>query len=159
MPDLADDDRLTLWGLFLEAFHGLEDGLLADLDGVFSYPPAFFEVLLRVARTPGHAVPMTQLANMVLFSSGGFTKLADRMEAAGLIERVPCPTDRRKLLATITPEGERVLEKALKVHVPSIDRRLVEPLTVEERAQLESILRKLRDPYCPTDEEVDPTDG
>ena len=155
MPDLADDDRITLWGLFLEAFHGLEEGLNSDLDGVFTYPPAFFEVLLRISRTPGKAVPMTQLANMVLFSSGGFTKLADRMETAGLIERVPCPEDRRKLLATITPEGTRVLDKALKVHLPSLERRLVEPLTVDERVQLESILRKLRDPYCPTEQELE----
>jgi DNA-binding MarR family transcriptional regulator len=103
------------------------------------------EVLLRLARTPGGALPMTKLAHMVLFSSGGFTKLADRMESEGLLRRVACPTDRRSYLATLTPKGRRVLEKAIRVHVPSLDQRLLAHLDAEERVQLERILRRLRD--------------
>ncbi len=87
---------------------------------------------------------MTQLADMMLFSSGGFTKLADRMERAGLIRRVPCPGDRRSLLATLTPEGRRILDRALAVHVPGIQRHLVDHLSPDQRRQLEQILRTLR---------------
>jgi DNA-binding MarR family transcriptional regulator len=87
---------------------------------------------------------MTQLAEMVLFSSGGFTKLADRMERAGLIRRIPSPGDRRSLLATLTPEGHAALERALAVHVPGLQRHLIDPLTPRQRRQLEQILRTLR---------------
>jgi DNA-binding MarR family transcriptional regulator len=87
---------------------------------------------------------MTQLAEMVLFSSDGFTKLADRMEWAGLIHRAPCPTDRRSLLATLSSEGQRVLNWALAMHVPGIQRDVVDRLDPAQREQLEQILRTLR---------------
>ena len=51
---------------------------------------------------------MTRLVDEVSFSSGGFTKLADRLEADGLIERRDDPTDRRVRNAALTPEGERL---------------------------------------------------
>lgn len=143
--DLLHDDRVTLWGLFFEAYQGIQRRLDRELRAEVSLPDGWLEVLLRIGRTPGQAVPMTQLAEMVLFSSGGFTKLADRMERAGLIHRAPRPTDRRSLLATLTPEGERVLERALAVHVPGIQRYVVDRLDGEQRQQLELMLRALRD--------------
>src|SRR3954463_2746498 len=93
--DLVLDDRITLWGLFLEVHAGIGRRLDRELRTAVDLPNAWFEVLLRIGRTPGQAVRMTDLANMLLFSSGGFTKLADRMEEAGLIRREPCPDDRR----------------------------------------------------------------
>jgi DNA-binding MarR family transcriptional regulator len=87
---------------------------------------------------------MTQLAEMVLFSSGGFTKLADRMEQAGLIRRAPCPGDRRATLVTLTDQGRCLLDRALAVHVPGIQRHLVDHLSPEQHGQLEQILRALR---------------
>ena len=145
MPDdLLHDDRVTLYGLFLEAQEGIKRRLEDDLRAAVDLPGPWFEVLLRIGRTPGQAVPMTQLARMVLFSSGGFTKLADRMESAGLIRRAPCPGDRRSHLATLTPEGRAVLDRALAVHVPGIQRHLIDHLTPDQRRHLEQILRDLR---------------
>jgi DNA-binding MarR family transcriptional regulator len=151
LDDLLQDERVTLWGLFLEAQEGIERRLEAELREAVDLPGPWFEVLLRIGRTPGQAVPMTQLAEMVLFSSGGFTKLADRMERAGLIRRVPCPGDRRSLLATLTPEGRAVLGRALAVHVPGVQRHLVDRLSPEQRRELEEILRRLRDGVRGTD--------
>src|SRR6478609_9252253 len=125
VQDLVDDDRITLWGLFLEAHHMISESLWADVEVVFPYPESWFEVLLRLSRSPGGAQPMTRLAHMVLFSSRGFTKLADRMEAEGLIRRVACPDDRRSSLATITPKGRRVLDRGLRTHLPSLDKHFL----------------------------------
>ena len=156
MPDDAvtdtslHDDRVTLWGLFLEAHAGIKRRLDQELRAAVDLPDSWFEVLLRIGRTPGQAVPMTQLAEMVLFSSGGFTKLADRIERAGLIRRVPCPRDRRSLLATLTLEGTEVLNRALAVHVPGIQRHVLDHLDPEQRSQLERILRTLRDATLPS---------
>ena len=147
---LLHDDRVTLWGLFLEAHEGIKRRLDRELRAAVDLPGPWFEVLLRIGRTPGQAVRMTQLAEMVLFSSGGFTKLADRMERAGLIRRVPCPGDRRSLLATLTPEGRGVLDRALAVHVPGVQRHLIGHLNPEQRRQLEQILRTLRDAALPS---------
>jgi DNA-binding MarR family transcriptional regulator len=148
LDELLGDDRVTLWGLFLEAETAIHRRLRDDLEEAVDLPEGWFEVLLRIGRTPGRAVPMTRLARMVLFSSGGFTKLADRMEQAGLIRRAQCPTDRRSLLATLTPKGEAMLHRALAVHVPSLERHFAGLLDDGERADLERILRTLRDPYC-----------
>jgi DNA-binding MarR family transcriptional regulator len=142
--DLLHDERVTLWGLFLEVHEGIRRRLERELRAEVDIPDPWFEVLLRIGRTPGQAVPMTQLAEMVLFSSGGFTKLADRIERAGLIRREPCPGDRRSTLATLTPEGRRVLDRALAVHVPGLQRHLVGHLDPAQRRQLEEILRTLR---------------
>ncbi len=92
---------------------------------------------------------------MVLFSSGGFTKLADRMEAEGLIKRVACPDDRRSSLATITPKGRRILDRGLRVHLPSLDKHLLANLDDTQRVQLEAILRTLRDGACDVDPDCD----
>src|SRR6476646_1615269 len=110
--DLLHDDRITLWGLFLEVHTRIGRRLARELRAAVDLPDAWFEVLLRIGRTPGQAVRMTELANLLLFSSGGFTKLADRMEQAGLIRREPCPDDRRGAYAVLTAEGRRALDRA-----------------------------------------------
>jgi DNA-binding MarR family transcriptional regulator len=153
--ELADDERITLWGLLLEVHHLVGKRLAADIVCAFPYPETFMEVLLRIARTPGQAVPMTRLADMVMFTSGGLSKLADRMEAEGLILRTSCPTDRRSSLATLTPKGRKVLDRALAAHLPSLDRHLVDLLDADEVRQLETILRKVRDGSCA----LEPLDG
>ena len=151
IEDLLDDERVTLWGLFVETHALITRKLVRELEEATGIPHAWFEVLLRIGRTPGEAVPMTALANMVTFSSGGFTKLADRMEAAGLIKRIPCPGDRRSLLATLTDEGRDVLRKGLEVHLPGLEEHVLSNLTERDRTQLERILRTLRSAHteCP----------
>jgi len=150
VDDLLADDRITLWGLFLESHEAIRRALQAELDAAdLGVPDVYLEVLIRLARTPGNAIPMTRLAEMLLFSSGGFTKLADRMVAAGLIERQECPTDRRSRYAVLTEAGRAALERAMAVHGPGIEAHLLDHLTSAERTQLESILRKLRDAEAP----------
>jgi DNA-binding MarR family transcriptional regulator len=142
--DLLHDDRITLWGLLLEVHAGIGRRLARELRAEVDLPDAWFEVLLRIGRTPGQAVRMTDLARMLLFSSGGFTKLADRMEEARLIRRQPCPEDRRATFAVLTDEGRRALDRALAVHLPGLQRYLCDPLDARQREELESILRTLR---------------
>jgi DNA-binding MarR family transcriptional regulator len=151
--DLLHDDRITLWGLFLEVHAGIGRRLARELRAAVDLPDAWFEVLLRVGRTPGQAVRMTDLANMLLFSSGGFTKLADRMEEAGLIRREPCPDDRRGTFVVLTAEGRQLLDRALAVHLPGLQRYLSDPLDGRQRRELEAILRTLRAALAATGDE------
>ena len=62
-------------------------GFAAEIDAAVGIPITWAEVLFRLRRTPGEALPSTRLAREVSFSSGGFTELMDRLVAAGLVER------------------------------------------------------------------------
>ena len=77
--------------------------------------PSFF-VLAWLLRSGNQAVPLSMLARQVAFSSGGFTKMADRLEQAGLIERQPCPDDRRVTNAVLTPACRAHAERAVAVY-------------------------------------------
>lgn len=138
---LLTDDDVTLYGLFVEAFARLKPLVHRDL-GV---PDTWFEVLLRLGRTPGHRLRMTDLAEAVAFSSGGFTRLADRMAKEGLIRRDPDPDDRRAALAVLTEKGGEALDRALTAHVAHLRSHVTGQLSTDDRHHLERILRTLRD--------------
>ncbi|MFD4510645.1 MarR family winged helix-turn-helix transcriptional regulator [Streptomyces sp. NPDC058457] len=135
------DDDVTLYGLFVEAFSRLKPLVHRDL-GV---PDTWFEVLLRLGRTPGRRMRMTDLADAVAFSSGGFSRLADRIEKEGLIRREPDPDDRRAALAVLTSKGGEALDRALAAHVTHLRAHVTGILPPEDRGHLERILRTLRD--------------
>lgn len=142
----VDDETLvTWWGLILEGFSRAHGRIDADLREVADLPGPWFEVLLRLSRTPGRELPLTRLAKEVAFSSGGFTKMTDRLVARGLIERRPSPTDRRVTLAGLTPQGARVLDRALRVHLDSLRRYVLEPLGAERLEQVAVGMKELRD--------------
>jgi DNA-binding MarR family transcriptional regulator len=107
-----DDEQLVAWwGLVGEGFTAVNRRLAEDV-GRFGLPVTWFEVLLRLRRTPGHRLSASHIAREVSFSSGGFTKLTDRMLAAGLVERTPCPADRRVTWISATEAGLRSIEDA-----------------------------------------------
>jgi len=144
-PDPLQDPLITIWGLVLEGQARVGQLLLDDLERELELPGKWFEVLLRLGRTPGHAQPLTELATGVSFSSSGFTRLADRMEAAGLIARRPCPSDRRVTFAVLTGAGARLLDRAAALHLEGLRRHLAAHLTAEQLDQLGSLMRTLRD--------------
>lgn len=138
-----DDPRITTFGMLLEA----HDALLchmAELPGHDQQlPMTWFEVLLRLARSDGQ-LRMAELATQVRLSTSGLTRLIDRIEAAGLVERRHCTEDRRGSFAVLTPAGRDLLRETLPVHIDAIQRLVVEPLGGDV-ASLEDQLRRLRD--------------
>jgi DNA-binding MarR family transcriptional regulator len=84
----------------------------------------------------------TELAAAVMRSSGGMTRILDRMERQGLIERLPHPEDRRGLLVGLTPEGRRVYGAVARRHLAN-ERRLLAALSDAEQERLAGLLRKL----------------
>jgi DNA-binding MarR family transcriptional regulator len=148
-PDPAegplDDPRLTQWGVMVEAYSRAMARLQQDLLVECGLQPTWFEVLLRLVRSPGGQLKMSELAAQVSFTSGGFTRLADRIEAAGLIERQPCPTDRRAAFAVITAEGRAVVESAAVVHLRGLQAYVLDHLTPEQARTWEQAARAVRD--------------
>lgn len=135
-----DDPRLTVMGLVVE----VHDGLAAKLDSVLR-PRGLsgndFDTLIRLARSPGRRLRMTDLANQTSLSTSGVTRVVDRMESEGLVRREASPTDRRTWFAVLTDAGAQRLSTVLPDVLATIERWLTGPLTP---AQLEALSEALR---------------
>ncbi|HUF32650.1 MAG TPA: MarR family transcriptional regulator [Acidimicrobiales bacterium] len=150
-PGALDDllaegqERITAYGMLLEARASLVSAVADELEATSGLSPAWFEVLVRLARSPGKQMRMSELAAQVLFSTSGLTRLIDRMEHAALVRRESCPDDRRGAFAVLTDDGLAALERALPAHLESLDRHLVDPLGARGLATLTALLERLRD--------------
>jgi DNA-binding MarR family transcriptional regulator len=146
----ALDERITFMGLLVEAHARLTRVLGHELEAECGLPLTWFDVMVRIGRTPEGFLTMSGLANEVSLTSGGITRLVDRIAAAGYVERRNCPTDRRSIFVSLTPTGVEMLERASRAHLEGLERHLLGPLEPAERAALEAGLRKLRDhtPDC-----------
>ncbi|GAB3715806.1 MarR family winged helix-turn-helix transcriptional regulator [Nocardiopsis nanhaiensis] len=145
----SDDDLITAWGLVAEAMNSIQPKLLRGItpDGRDMAGP-WFEVLIRLQRTPGYQLPMSALAREVSLSTGGFTKLADRLEREGYLERHNCASDRRVVYATLTEQGLAFIEVARARHLERLREHVLTPLGGGGVRQLATLARTLRDSSC-----------
>jgi len=144
MPDpMLSDDRLTATGLLIEAHAGVRDVVEAELD-TFGLTGSAFEIMIRLARSPGQRLRMTELAAQSTLTSSGLTRLVDRLQASGLVDREPCDTDRRGYFAVLTPEGDAKVLDVLPSHLVTVDRVLTGVLEPDELATFLVALRKIR---------------
>lgn len=154
MTDPWDDPRITAFGMLLEAHAAVITQVNRDLEASAGIPVSWFEVLLRLARSPEHALRMAELARQVGLSTSGLTRLVDRIEEAGYVRREACPSDRRGANAVLTSEGEALLRTAVPHHLDSLEQRVAGPVG-KDLGTLEAILRTLRDSngpgLCPSD--------
>lgn len=148
MSGLEHDD-LTTMGLFFETQAGLRQAFERRLEADCGVPVQWFEVLLRLGRTPGHRLRMSELAAQSSVTASGLTRVVDRMVEAGLVARESCPTDRRSWYATLTPAGLERVESAVPAHLAHIAEVVGSVLSPAEMADLSAILRKLRDAVNP----------
>lgn len=146
---MLHDDRLTLAGLFFEAHAGLARALERGLESECGISVQWFEVLLRLARSPDQRLRMQELVAQVTLTPSGLTRVVDRLEDEGLVRRESCVSDRRGAYAVLTQKGRRRIESAVPVHVQHLDAALMGVLSDQERTALESSLRKLRDALHP----------
>ncbi len=139
------DDRIRLMGLIVRTQRRLTDVLGRELEQSVGIPMVYFDVLIHVAAGPDGRLTMSRLSTDVALTSGGVTRLVDRMVEAGLVSRENCPLDRRSIHVVLTSEGRAVLERAIAAHVEGIERHLVAHLDAGDHAALESILSKVLD--------------
>lgn len=140
----VEDDRIRTFGLLLEAHARLTHLLDADLRADADVTLQTYEVLLRIARSEHQRMTMSALAGELALTTGGVTRLADRLEHAGLIQRGSCPTDRRVTWLSLTDEGGSTLERATQHHLESLDRHLhsrLEPGDVDTLHRVLDVLR------------------
>lgn len=141
----SGDAKVTLFGLLLETNARLSRSLGLALEESCDLPLAWFEVLLQLRKSPEGRLKMNQVADAIVHSTGGTTRLIDRLEEASLVERQHCPNDRRAIHVAITPLGNAKLDQALDVHLQYLDEHLAARLSDAERATLTNLLTKLND--------------
>ncbi len=139
-----DDDRITAYGLLVEASRRLQrtfDRTLRDEHGMSSVT---FEALLRLGRSPDRQMSMSELGEQMVLTSGGITRLVDRLEAEGYVNRLPCPSDRRVHWAHLTDAGLALVEDATVTHLDDLQAHFVSEMTAEEMALVTTVLDRLR---------------
>jgi len=143
-----DDPRFTAFGLFAEAYTALTARFVAQLDE-HHLSAVEFEVLMRLARSPGNRLRMTDLAGQTSLSTSGVTRVVDRMDRDGLVRREACPSDRRSSYAVITDAGRARLDEALPGHLELVQRWFIDQLTPEQLNQTLQAMRTIRDAVNP----------
>lgn len=137
------DRKVEAWRTLLEAHARVLDRLSDELEAEAGLPITFYDVLLHLNQAPGRRLPMHELAERVLLSKSGLTRLVDRMASNGLVERKPCAEDRRIVFAVLTPAGRERLVGAAPVHLRGIDEHFGRHLSDEEADTLRALLARL----------------
>jgi len=145
----SDHDRITLVGLVFETASGLRRAVGPPLERECELAGQDFEILIRLARTPGGRLRMSDLAAQTALTPSGLTRAVDRLSDAGLVSRQACPEDRRGAFAALTDTGMKRMLRALELHRSQLAELLAGVLEPHEELAFVSALRKLRDRVNP----------
>jgi DNA-binding MarR family transcriptional regulator len=121
-------ERLRAWRLYFESALALIDVLDAELERDAGIALRWYDVLVKLEEMP-HGLRMNELAERILYSKSGFTRVVDRMEEAGLVRRVRPQNDRRSILVFMTEEGRSTMEHARRHHRHAIEEHFSSHLT------------------------------
>jgi len=147
--DRLSDSELRAWQALLHTYHQVIRTLDRELREGHGLPLAAYDVLLRLARAPGRSLRMNDLAERVMLSPSGVTRLVDRLEAKGLVERRADSQDARVALASLTDEGLRQLRKAAITHLRGIREHFTGRLSQGQLRNVASGLETVTGPHVP----------
>jgi DNA-binding MarR family transcriptional regulator len=125
MPTLLDRRELAAWHGFLRVHSGLVRQLNAELEAAHGLPLAHYEVLFHLERAPEARLKMSELAQSVLLSQSGVTRLVDRLVSSGLVVREACAADRRVMYARLTDEGREAFCEARPTVIEGVRERFL----------------------------------
>ena len=128
--------ELGAWRGFLRAHSMLVKALDAEMQAAHGLPLSSYEVLITLRTAPGQRLRMAELADRVILSRSGMTRLVDRLEREGLLEREPCDSDARGYFAVLTRAGEELLATARATHLDGVRERFVGHFDADELATL-----------------------
>lgn len=142
-----DELEHRAWRTFLVAHAQVARRLETDLLATSNLPLAEFDVLFQLDIAEGHRLRMSELADRVVLSRAGMTRLVDRLVADGLVARLKCASDARGAYAVLTEQGHERLDRARPGHFESVRRHFLAAFT---RGELE-YLAGLMDRRFPVD--------
>ena len=136
--------ELAAWRGMLEAHSRVVADLDTDLVRVHGLPLTSYEVLMYLADAPGERLRMGELADRLLLSRSGITRLVDRLVRQGLIARERCSDDGRGFYALLTDSGRELIAAARPTHLAGVHRHFLDRLTPEEIDALGAIWGRLQ---------------
>lgn len=143
MSRKKDVSGVSAWHALMTAHAVLKDRLEGRLRRTDAAPLAWLEVLALLDRAEQGAVRMQELADHMVVSKSGLTRLVDRMEAAGLVVRRACSEDRRGVHVAATDEGRATFRRAEPELLGAIDEHFGRHLSDEDVEQLEEALNRV----------------
>jgi DNA-binding MarR family transcriptional regulator len=143
MPEPLSAQELAAWRGFLRTHALLWRTLESSLEARHAISLGAYDVLVLLDEAPGGRLRMSELAGAVLMSSGGFTRLADRLCAEGFAKRERSASDGRGFELVLTAAGHEKLEQARETHRADIRAHFLAQLDDREQATLAAIWRRL----------------
>lgn len=117
--------ELAAWRGLLRVHSALSKSLDSELEAAHGLPLSSYEVLIFLRDSPERKMRMADLADRVLLSRSGMTRLVDRLARDGLLAREQCPNDARGCFAVLTPEGQAFLDEARPTHLAGVRERFL----------------------------------
>ena len=148
MPETASTAQLSArelaaWRGLLKAHSQLIAALDTELEREHGLPLGSYEVLLHLADADDGSLRMGTLADRLLLSRSGLTRMVDRLGGRGLVERHSCPSDRRGTFARLTPEGRQLLDEARPTHLRGVREHFIDHLSGGDLERLAEIWERV----------------
>lgn len=148
MPDTAEEIELSeqemaAWAGFLVTHRRVISELDCELEREHGLPLVSYEVLLYLANAPDHALRMGELADRLLLSRSGLTRLVDRLAARGLVERHSCDLDRRGTYARLTDAGLALFREARPTHLRGVREHFLDHIPERDLRRLGAIWQRI----------------
>ena len=140
------DPRLAAWRAFLLTHARLIRTLERELQDEQDLALTDYDVLVQLANAEERRLRMSDLADRLLLSRSGATRLVDRLVADGLVERVTCESDRRGQWAQLTEAGMQRLRAATPTHLRGVAEHFVDRLEAQELGELLRMLERILTP-------------
>jgi DNA-binding MarR family transcriptional regulator len=137
-----------VWRSFLRTHAHLMRRLEQDLHAHHKIAVATYDVLVQLSEAADFRLRMSELADAVLLSRSGLTRLVDRLQREGLVERQPDPGDARGLYTVLTQKGLAALREAAVVHLDGVSELVFDQLNEQELRLLQELMLKI-DPSLP----------
>jgi len=138
---MSDKTALKLWLQLAKTSARLQSEITARLRTDYGQSLVRFDVLSQLARTDGNRLGVSALSRMLIASSGNISRLLDRMEREGLLERSPAPHDRRSIMIVLTPAGATLFARMAKDHERWVSEILSGIPKTDQQELLDGLLR------------------
>ena len=136
VPSELTESEFAAWRGLLRAHAALVKALDAELEAAHGLPLTSYEVLAHLVRAPEGRLRMAELADRVLLSRSGMTRLVDRLEREGYLERDTCDDDKRGSFAVLTKAGAAIYATARPTHLADVRRRFFDHFGQDELATM-----------------------
>jgi len=145
---LLSNEERDAWVGLIQAYAGIVRSLDDELRLLHGLPLTSFEVLAQLVLTPGHRLRMAELADLLVYTRSGVTRIVERLERDGYVKRCDAEHDGRGIYAVLTGRGFEAFEEACATHVDGLRRLFFTKLEAGELERLTDLWERLGSHSC-----------